>query len=133
MTIAKNSGRQYPLATRVAFALADFGASGVAEAAVVLPSNAIVVGGYLQIVTAFDSGTSDSIEIGITADTDEYLTATDAQAIAVTALVPSAYKHVASDPVVLELTSVGTAATVGDGYLYIEYIIEDRATELQPE
>ena len=64
MSITKDIGRQYPLVARVDFTYASFGASGVAEEAIDLPVGAVVTGGALVITTAFNSATTDAIEVG---------------------------------------------------------------------
>lgn len=116
--------RSYLLAVSASFSYDDF-TSGVGLAFCTLPIGARVLGGYCNIVTAWDSGTSDSLEIGDATDPNEYLSALDAQATGTTefslsnlfdaagAITPPIVA--ASDEILIEITSVGTAATAGVG------------------
>lgn len=130
MSITKNDGRQSPLVASVDVGFADF-VSGTLEAAVELPAGAVVLSGNFNVTEAFDSGTSDSITVGDAADEDRYLTATDAQAVALTALVPTGLAVTGIDDVTVTLTSVGTAATAGAATLTVEYIVPGRAQATQ--
>lgn len=129
MTIAKNDGRQSPLVARVEFNFDDF-VSGVFENAIELPAGAIVQGGNISMIEAFDSGTSDSLTVGDSVDEDRYLTATDAQALGLTALVPTGFGVTGIDDVTITLTSVGTP-TAGIGVLTVSYVVPDRAQATQ--
>lgn len=130
MAISKDVGRQYPLVARVPFTYADFGASGVAEQAVDTPAGAKVIGGELVITTAFNSATSDAIDVGDGVTPGRYLSAQDVKTAAGRfALVPTNYSYAEKDTIDIEWTGVGTAPTQGAGYLLLQYILEDRANE----
>jgi len=129
MTISVPDTRQYPLVANAAFVLADT-ASGVGAVAFALPQNAVVTGGQVIIDTAYDSGTSDAIEVGDAGDDNRYLTTTSVAAAGRTALVPTGYQVAnANRNILVEVTSVGTAATAGAGRIQVAYIVEGRATE----
>lgn len=123
-------GRQYPLVALQHFTYEDLG--GVAVAALDLPGGAIVIGGELVITEAFNSATSDAIDVGDGADPDRYAAAVDAQALGRTALTLTGYKYALPDTVDIGLTSVGGPPTAGGGYLMVEYIMDGRSQEVQP-
>ena len=129
MAISIPDTRQYPLVAYASFALADT-ASGVGVAVFALPQNAVVTGGQVIIDTAYDSGTSDAIEVGDAGDNNRYLTTTSVAAAGRTALVPTGYQVAnANRNIEIEVTSAGTAATEGSGRIQVEYIVEGRSTE----
>jgi hypothetical protein len=49
-----------------------------------------------------------------------------------TALVPTGYRYTAPDTIDLTGTLTGAAATAGAGTLRVQYVIKDRAQEVQP-
>ena len=129
MTISVPDTRQTVLVANVSFAFGDF-TSGTGAAACALPQNAVVSGGQMVIDTAWDSGTSDGLEIGDAGSAARYLSSTDAQSAARTALVPTGYQvENANRNILIEVTSAGTAATAGAGRLQVEYIVEGRSIE----
>lgn len=133
MAISQISGRQYPLIAKIPFSFDDFESSGVAERALGLPGNATVIGGELVIETAFNSGTSDALDVGDGDDVDRYAAGVDAQTVARTALTLTGYKYTTPDSIDIIWTGVGAAPTAGAGYLLVEYVLDDRAHEAQPE
>lgn len=131
MAITKPTGRQYPLVAKVDFTFADF-VSGVAAEAVKIPGNCRVSGGHLVISTAFNSGTSDTIQVGDGDSAARYKDSINGQAVALTALVPTGYKYTVPDTIDITWTGVGAAPTAGAGYLMVEYFAENRANEVVP-
>ena len=127
MAISLKSGRQEVIAAHVPFSLEDFDAAGSTEVAVEIPQNAIVVGGYVNITTAFDSGTSDALTVGDGDDADRYAAGVDAQATGATDLTVTGYKYDTADSVDITFTPNGTAATQGEGELVVQYIVVGRA------
>ena len=129
MAISIPDTRQYPLVANASFAFGDL-TSGVGAAVFALPQNAVVTGGQVIIDTAFDSATSDNIEVGDAADNNRYLTSTSIAAAGRTALVPSGYQVAnANRNIEIEWTGVGAAPSAGAGRIQVEYIVEGRATE----
>jgi hypothetical protein len=128
MALTKDSGRQQPLVAYLEFTYATL-ASGV-NSAVDVPAGAIVTGGGLVITTAFDSGTTDLLEVGDGVQDDDYLVAgvadngSTAQYIAFT---PTGYQYTTNDSIDIKWTPVGTAATAGAGYMWVQYIVDGRA------
>lgn len=134
MPISKEVGRQYVLSAKVPFAFGDFGASGVIEPALDLPGGATVIGGELVITTAFNSGTSDVITVGDIGGTeDRYATAVDGQAAARTALTLNGVGYSAPAVIGIDWTGVGAAPTAGAGYVDVQYVMDGRAHEVQPQ
>lgn len=130
MAISKDVGRQYPLVAIVPFVYTDF-TSGVGVAAVDLPAGARVTGGALVITTAFDSATSDVIEVGDSGSALRYLSQDVKTAAGSFAIVPTELVTTAAGEILLEWTGVSTAPSQGAGRLELEYILTDRANENQ--
>jgi hypothetical protein len=108
--------------------------SGVATPMIYLPAGSKVLRGGVDIVTAFDSGTSDTLTVGDTegvGDADRYDSAIDAQAAALSTFGAVAGGTIdTAEAITLTNTAVGTAATAGAGTLWIEYVVDNRTTEL---
>lgn len=132
MAITKDSGRQYPLVARVDFTYSDLtDATGVE--AIDIPPGAEIVGGELVIETAFNSATSDTIDVGDGGDTDRYTASpVNVAATGRTALTLTGYTYTAKDTIDILWDGTGTAPTAGAGYLKVTYTIEDRANEVNP-
>jgi hypothetical protein len=134
MAINTDNGRQYPLTARVAFsgvtADAEVLATG-AYNAILLPAGAIVTGGYLTIISAFTA--TCEFDVGDAGgDADRYTpTIIDAVTpLGSTALVLDGVAYTVETWIAVTLV---TAATIiGSGELVVEYILEDRAQEVQP-
>jgi hypothetical protein len=130
--------RSYVLAVNAGFSYDDF-TSGTGLPFCTLPIGARVLGGFCAITTAWNSGTSDSLEIGDATDPNEYLSALDAQAVATTefslsnlfdaagAITPAIVA--ATDEILIEITSAGTAATAGVGNACMFYVDVTKADE----
>ena len=132
MAITTNGGRQYPLIARVAFSGATADAEILAQGAynaVLLPAGAIVTGGYLTILTAFTA--TCEFDVG-DADPDVYTpTIIDAVTpLGATLLIPNGIAYTVETWITVTLVTADTI--VGAGELVVEYVIEDRATEVQP-
>lgn len=129
----KDDGRQYALVAQADILQSDF-ATGVGQAVIELPQNAIVTGGQLIVDTAFDSATSDTGEIGDVTTAARYVGAVDLTAVARTALIPTGFKTTATETnIYFENTEVGAAGTAGVARLIVEYIIDARRNENQGE
>jgi len=135
MAITKNADRQYPLVAKVSFTYADFtGSTGVGLTALDMPGSARIIGGALNITTVFDSATSDTIDVGDGTTAARYLAALDVTALGRTVLVPDQLDNDTSgtSAVFLEWTGVGAVPSAGAGFLEVEYVMSDRANEVQP-
>ena len=110
-----------------------FGAAASTATIGYLPPNAVMTNMHVDVQTAFDSGTSDTLTIGhgafgsTSADVDEFEAAVDVKTaagrIALTALQGGAVIS-ASDsvPITVTYTPVGTAATAGTCTVVFEYL-----------
>jgi len=133
MAISMSVDRQSPLLASVDFVLADL-VSGAFEKAVSLPENAEVTGGSVVITTAFDSATTDALDVGDATVGGRYLSVAaglTALPLGRTALVPTGYRTVGKEPVGVTWTGAG-AVTAGAGRLEVEYVIVGRGTNVQP-
>lgn len=92
----------------------------------VLPAGAIVVGAGVVVSTAWNSGTSDVLDIGTSGDGDGF--ATD---LALGTIGNIVWDELATSndlystsevTVTCAVTSVGTAASAGTGHVYVQYI-----------
>ena len=131
MALTKTSGRQPVLSATIPFTFEDF-TSGVAVEAIDLPGGAYIVGGEVVITTAFNTSSSDALEVGDSSAVNALKSSFSVQSTGITALVPYQGSIATKDAVTLELTSVGTAATAGAGFLRVSYVIDGRATDVQP-
>lgn len=130
MAIEKQGGRQWPLTAKVSFDYADINGATVEVAD--LPGGAVVTGGYVVVVNAWDSATSATIDVGDKTTSTKYVTGVNGKAAGGTALVPAGAPFAVKDALTVTVTNVGTP-TVGDGYVVLQYIIDGRSNEVQPE
>jgi hypothetical protein len=131
----RNHGRQYPL---VVVQDVTVGQLSLTEAvpAIKLPAGARVIGGGVLVTTAFTSTTTDELDIGDAGDTDRYTsTEVDLHALGYTALTITGYKYTASDylDLIWTVTDDDTPSTVGAFTIIVQYIIEGRANEVNPD
>lgn len=140
MPILKDQGRQWVLSAEIPFTFdQDFGADSAADTTVIqdvvrLPVNSRVVGGELVVEVAWDNGTTATVDVGDATDPDRYtaspvnLTLTGRTALTLDGFkTTEAERDVNFDPIF-----AGTNATQGQGYLRVQYVIEDRENEVQP-
>jgi hypothetical protein len=125
------SARQYALVAVVDFTQAEL-PTGVAVPVLALPQGAVVTNIDVVIDTAFDSVTSDTIDVGDAIAPARYSTSIDGQSAALQAAVPTGFETTSSEPQVELLnTAVGTEGTAGVGRLIVEYIVAGRHNENQ--
>lgn len=130
MSITKDSNRQAPLVAMVEIGYADI-VSDVASAAIELPGGAIVTGGDVTVITPFNSGTSDVLDVGDSVTANRYANDANIHAAGRTALVPTGYVTPNVSDVSVTLTAVGAAATAGKVRLTVEYVVNGRAETSQ--
>lgn len=131
MAIKVNSGRQSSIWVYQPILFGDV-VSGVAQAAVNLPVDAVVVGGAVVVNTAFNSATSDTINVGDSVSATRYASAANIHAIGHIALTLTGYKVTsATRQVLVTWTGTGTAPTAGEVILQLEYIVSYRADAAQ--
>ena len=129
MTTQVNVTRQTVLTAQREFDFQDF-VSGVATPLIYLKPSTRILRGWIDITTAWNSGTSATLSIGDTEGTDDvdrWLVATNVKASALTPLTAPQTKSTihTAEALTGTLTSVGTAPTAGKGVITIEYIEEN--------
>lgn len=118
----KNFNHQHPRVATAEFGVSDIEA-GVASGAVDLPAGAIVIGGHVKTLEAWDSTTSDTLDVGDSADGDRYLDGGNFRAAgAYVPLVPTGDTHPGGE-LSVTWTSGGGTPTTGRSRLVVEYII----------
>lgn len=132
MTIPYKSARQEPLVAILEFSYGDVTASGVAENAIEVPQDAIVIGGDITVVTPWNSGTSATLDLGDAGDDDRYTaSAIDLKVAGRTALTLTGYKHTVAEFLKTLVTTAGTAATAGAARITVNYVRVGRACTAQ--
>jgi hypothetical protein len=139
MAITKVDGRQNAVVARVSLTYAELGAAATGPdtlEAIDIPVGSTVIGGYTQVVTPFNHGTSAVIDIGDGGDPNRYtasgttdLTAAAGTRVALDFSTAVPTKYTTQDTIDVVYTAVGTTATAGAVDLVVEYIMDDRATE----
>lgn len=130
MPITKDSGRQDVLVAMVEIDFADV-ASGVDAPAINLPGGAIVVGGDVTVITPFNSGTSDVLDVGDADSQNRYLNDANIHAAGRAALVPTGYVTTALGDLTVRWVGVGAAPTAGKVRLTAHYVVKGRAHSAQ--
>lgn len=132
MSLQRKADRQPRLVAILDIGFADPVAYGAAENAINLPGNAIVVGGALTVLTAWNSATTATLKLGDAADDDRYTaSAIDLKTAARTALTVTGYKHTVGEWLKATLAQTGTAATAGAARLEVEYVVQGRSLSNQ--
>lgn len=128
MPITKNSARQELVVAHVDINLADI-ATNVAQAALDLPVGAVITGGALVTTEAWNSTTSDVMDVGDATTATRYLTDGNIRALgARVPLVPTGFIHTAAQPALtVTWTSGGGTPTTGKVRLEVEYYVRGRA------
>lgn len=127
MAITKNSARQCPVVAHVDINLADL-VSGSDLAAIELPLNAVVVSGGVTVLEAFNSTSTDVLDVGDASSQNRYLNDGNIHATGRVALVPTGFKHTTSERnVTVRWASGGGAPSTGKLRLDLTYYVEGRA------
>ena len=128
MPITKQSGRQELIVAHVNINLADV-VNNVAQAAIDLPPNAVLVDGSLVTTEAWNSTTSDVMDVGDATTATRYLTDGNIRALgARVPLVPTGFIHTATQPALtVTWTSGGGTPTTGKVRLEVTYYVIGRA------
>lgn len=105
--------------------------SGVAIAnAADLPNTYIVLRGGVMVLTAFD-GTTNTITAGDSGSAARFLSAVDLKTAANTAFSGVPFYSATIGNMAIKQTWTGTPTSVGEAYVWFEYIIPGRTTEVQ--
>jgi len=136
--LTKKADRQYALTATADLIWSDAVVGGVAGAvgttavaAVDLPANAIVTGGFVVVDTVWNSSGTTTFAIGDGTTADRYKTATTLKTAGLTALVPTGFKYTAPDTVDITVVVAGSTASAGAGRLVVTYIVDGRGNEVQ--
>lgn len=100
--------------------------------AINLPNGAIVLGGSLIVETAGAGPTVYTVTVGTAANATQYLAATDLKASARTPLVGLGLASYDGKNVRITIASTVANATAGKFRLRVDYAIENRITEVNP-
>lgn len=128
MPITKNSARQPTIVAFVDINLADL-ANNVAANAIQLPPNAVVLNGSLVTTEAWNSTTSDVMDVGDVTSPVRYLTDGNIRALgARIPLVPTGFIHSPTESnLSVTWTSGGGVPTTGKVRLEVAYFVKGRA------
>lgn len=126
MPITKNTGRQCVQFAHVDINLADL-TSAADVAAIDLPPNAVILSGQLVTTEAWNSTTSDVMDVGDSGSQNRYLNDGNIRALgARVALVPTGFQTV-GNPLTVRWVSGGGTPTTGKVRLEVEYYQLGRA------
>lgn len=132
MSNLANVSRQYPLVAVQQFDYADLVNGAAAALKVALPTGAIVVGGGVLVETAFNSGTSAVVDLGLAGVSADGLAADlNLKTTGFKPITGVYTPNYGGASVEATLAAVGTAATAGAGKLIVEYIVVGRGNEVQ--
>jgi len=136
-------GGQYPITAEFTFDVANDtmkNASGADDNfkvvgshvfdAILLPTNAIVVGGEVVTETAVSGSTAYNVSVGDSGSATRYLGVTDKVAAGRTALVPTGFVG-GGEQVRVTVAPTVADATAGKVTVRVSYIIRNRVNEVQ--
>lgn len=132
MAISFDGSRQYPMTGKVTVGFADL-ATGVAAAFDNIPGGATITDISINVLTAFNSATSDVVVVGDADTPNLYLASTSIAATGLTAGVPTGKKYVAPTQLSLTWTGVGAVPTTGEFEVIFTYVQDGRANEVVPK
>jgi hypothetical protein len=92
-----------------------------------IPSGAVVIRGGVVVTTVFNSGTTNLLDIGTSADDDGFATDLALGTVGVIvademAVTNDGYSATADITITATLAMSGTAATTGAGVVWVEYL-----------
>lgn len=123
MAIARRT--QIPAIHYVA-ATVTFTDNGTAKTLGAIPSGAVVLRAYAVVTTAFNAGTTNTINIGTASDADGFATAIALGTVGVIGADEFATTNDAAATADTDITATvvlsGTAATTGSAHVVVEYL-----------
>lgn len=126
MAIKKDSGRQPTQIAVLTINFADPTAYGTAEDAIELPLGAIVTGGDITVVQAFN-GTTNTLSLGDPTTATRYANAVDLKTVARTALTVTGFATTSTEKFIRALLAQTGAATAGIVRIHVAYYLPGRA------
>src|SRR5574343_522535 len=134
-TTSINTTRQSVLSADREFNFSDF-TSGVAKPLIYVRPGTRILRGWVDITTAWNSGSTCTYTVGDTEGTDDvdrWITSTNAKATGLTTLTALTDSVIDTpEAITMTITSAGTAPTAGAGVLHIEFTEAERSTEIYP-
>lgn len=130
MAVTKARSVQYPVVYEVEFTYADI-TTAVADAIATVPAGSTVVGGEIIVDTAWDTGTTHTLEIGDGDDPNRYSSSSiDLKTAGRTALTLTGYEYTAADDIEIIGTESGTVPTQGSARIFIHIVRSGKANEV---
>jgi len=130
--LKKNAGRQELIVATMLVGFGDPKAYGTAEAAIDLPGGAVIVGGDVTVLTAWNSATTATLKLGDVGDDDRYTaTPIDLKTAGRTELTVTGYKTPNAQAINALFAQTGTAATAGQARVTVQYFVEGRSAFTQ--
>lgn len=132
MPITKNPARQEPILAFVDINVADL-VSGVAAQAIELPPGAVVLSGQTITTQAWDSTTSDVLDVGDATSANRYLNDGNIRALAARVpLVPTGFVTTPTERwITVTWVSGGGTPTTGKVRLEVLYFVKGRSAFAQ--
>lgn len=119
--------RQYALTALASLGVANMGAGNGVEIAV--PVNAVVLRVGVYTATAFDSATTATATVGD--GTTTFVSAVDVKTTGAETATGVPKYYPTGGVITASLAETGAAATVGEAFLHVEYVVRDRGGEIQ--
>lgn len=94
-----------------------------------LPAGAAVIDAGVVLTTAFAGGTPQTLDIGVTGNTDDFLSAgvlTTKGVIKADDMATATTSYQSADIDAVAVLSAGATPSAGAGYAYVQYIIANR-------
>lgn len=130
--LKKISGRQELIVASMLVGFGDPKAYGTAEAAIDLPGGAVIVGGDVTVLTAWNSATTATLKLGDVSDDDRYTaTPIDLKTAGRTELTFTGYKTPNAQAINALFAQTGTAATAGQARVTVQYFVQGRSAFTQ--
>lgn len=126
MAIKYKSARQEALTAILAINFSDV-TSALSEGAIEVPANAVVTGGEITVLTAWNTTGTALLSLGDTGSATRYLSSVNLKSAARTALTLTGYKHTVAEFLKALITLADTAATQGDARILLSYVVEGRS------
>lgn len=126
MSFRKNVDRQCPTVGYVDVAFSDL-TSGQPLDVIELPGGAIITGGSVSVLTAFNSGTDDAISIGDAGNLTRYLGDGELHTTGHVPLVPTGHECQTNTSLTAKWTGSGAPPSAGKFRLTVTYFVTNRS------
>jgi hypothetical protein len=131
-TFTPTGGRQTPLVAMATVSRAQMADTATAVTVIKLPMNAVVIGGFIVVDTAYDTTSTATVTVGDSGSATRYLTATNLKSAARTSFTTVGYVNSGGLDIVMTPTLADTDGTAGSVRIVVEYVIDGRTNENQP-